>query len=221
VVICSCQEIPRNRAVRKHSEASGRGRDPSRLIGAPSPALARSWGGLCSVGHPGLRCLRSRRPDDPRDDTDPFGRSAFIAMARYQRRSATTVALASSAGPSAPMMPKGADHARAERWHRHVIGPAVRARIARWWHSHTSSARRSGACCPVSSAARPGIVVVAHARPPPPAVRPNPARRGHPWSQAAARSERSATTKRHCSAKSLKRAAVQISEPQEAVGRYC
>jgi hypothetical protein len=25
-----------------------------RLIGAPSPALARSWGGLCGVGHPGF-----------------------------------------------------------------------------------------------------------------------------------------------------------------------
>jgi hypothetical protein len=25
-----------------------------RLIGASSPALARSWGGLCGVGHPGF-----------------------------------------------------------------------------------------------------------------------------------------------------------------------
>jgi hypothetical protein len=30
-------------------------RGPSgRLIGAPSPALARPWGGLCGVGHPGF-----------------------------------------------------------------------------------------------------------------------------------------------------------------------
>jgi hypothetical protein len=33
----------------------------ARLNGAPSPALARSWGGLCGVGHPGFVPLPASR----------------------------------------------------------------------------------------------------------------------------------------------------------------
>jgi hypothetical protein len=37
----------------------------ARLIGAPSPALARSWGGLCCVGHPGFVAFAAVAPTIP------------------------------------------------------------------------------------------------------------------------------------------------------------
>ena len=37
----------------------------ARLIGAPSPALARSWGGLCGVGHPGFVAFAAVAPTIP------------------------------------------------------------------------------------------------------------------------------------------------------------
>jgi hypothetical protein len=62
----------------------------------------------------------------------------------------------------------GAHHARAECRHRHVIWPAVRRSAppddGTASMTPRATARRCRACCPVSSAARPEIVVVCSCR---------------------------------------------------------
>ena len=38
---------------------------PARVNGAPSPTLARSWGGLRGVGHPGIVAFAAVAPTIP------------------------------------------------------------------------------------------------------------------------------------------------------------
>jgi hypothetical protein len=101
---------------------------PAQANGAPSPALARSWRGLCGVGHPGFVAFAAVAPTIPM--TVP---TVSAVTARKFGGSCSGQALALwlflpvRPGIGADDSASRAYHARAERWHWHVIGPRVRA----------------------------------------------------------------------------------------------